>query len=178
MQTQAPARSPRGSRVVRSGLHQALIVAVTFVVAGAACGWLWHQWWQPAPQGFVVDGQAHFADDAVFRGTGLYFLIASVAGLVIGALVTRFFEKDEVWTLAGLVVGALLAGAVMLLVGRALGPDSAAEFAESAKNFEAVTGDLSAAPLAVVVAFPGGALVGAVTMLSLFSRRIEPEPSG
>ena len=157
-------------------LRDALIVVVIFVVVGAVSGFVWHLLWAPAPEGLVFDGVPRFDNDQEFRSTGLYLIIATVAGLIVGLLCTYVFECHEVWTLMAVALGSVAAGFVMLGVGHALGPDSAASFAEQAEDFEKVRGDLHATWLAVGVSFPAGALLGSVTVLSIFAGRTSGEP--
>lgn len=152
-------------------MREVLIVIGAFVLVGLFCGWLWHQLWAPAPQGFVYEHAPYFEDDKDFRGPGLYFLIAVPAGLLLGLVSTFLFERDEVFTLVAVVVGALAAGGVMALFGALIGPDSATAFAEQADDWEKVTGDLHATKVAVFTAFPGGALLGSAIVLTCFSRR-------
>ncbi|QIX26376.1 hypothetical protein ncot_07005 [Nocardioides sp. JQ2195] len=148
-----------------------LIVIGAFVLAGLFCGWLWHQLWAPAPEGVVYGHVPRFEDDKDFRGVGLYFLVAVVAGVLISLVSTFVFERDEVWTLLAVVVGSLAAGGVMLAVGKALGPDSAAEAARRADDFAKVKGDLHAPWVTVLTSFPGGAALGSVVVLTCFTRR-------
>src|SRR3546814_19207665 len=90
----------------RKAVLQAVIVLVVFLVAGAACGWLWHQIWAPAPTGFAYQNEPVFDDDVVFRGTGLYLVIGLPAGLVPGALANWVFEASAVLNLAALAHGS------------------------------------------------------------------------
>lgn len=142
-----------------------------FVLTGLLCGWLWYHLWAPAPQGVVYNHVPRFQDDADFRGPGSYFLIAVVAGLLLGLVLTYLLERDEVWTLAAVVVGALVAGGLMAGVGALLGPESAATVAERAEDFDKVSGDLHVPLQTVLTSFPGGALLGSVIVLTCFARR-------
>ena len=153
-------------------------MVVIFLVAGALGGWFWHHLWAPAPEGFVYAKIPRFDDDQEFRGTGLYLMISVATGLVIAAVCTAVFERNELWTLAAVIVGAFAAGFVMQAVGHALGPDSASAFAEQAKDYERVRADLHAAWLPVIVGFPAGALLGSVSVLSLPTGRKPEEPTG
>ena len=160
-------------------LRQVVIVLVVFVAAGVVCGWLWHAWWAPAPDGVVVDKRVYYEPDVEFRGTGLYMLIAALAGIALGLLFAFLFDRDEVTTLTAVVVGGVLAGLVMAWVGHALGPENAAEVARHTADFEKIDGDLHAGPLAAYAAFPGGAVLGTVAVLITFTRRrSKAEPSG
>lgn len=161
--------SSRGSSLLR----EVLIVIGVFVLAGLFCGWLWHHLWAPAPKGLVFNHVPRFEDDADFSGPGIYFLIAVGTGLLLGLVMTFVFERDELWTLAAVVVGAVAAGGVMAAVGIILGPDSAAAVAEDADNWAKVTGDLHVPVLTVLTSFPGGALLGSVIVLTCFTRRAD-----
>lgn len=159
-------------------LRQPLIVLVAFVVTGAGCGWLWHHLWAPAPTGVAFEGKMYFPDDTVFRGTGLYLLIAVGAGLVLGALLTYLLERDEVLTLVAVVLGAVIAGALMAWVGSMLGPESPQAAADALTQEPGeVTGALRADPLARWTSFPSGAVVGALFVLVTFNRRTSREPN-
>ncbi len=169
--------APRSSRATL--LRQTLIILVTFVVVALVCAWVWHAWWAPAPTGVVVDKKVYYEPDEEFRGTGLYMLVAGLAGLVLGLLFSFLFDHDEVATLAALVVGGVVAGVVMAWVGHLLGPQNAAEVARHTADFEKIDGDLHAGPLAAFVAFPGGAVLGSVAVLVTFTRRrLKTEPTG
>lgn len=151
------------------------LILLAFVVVGVLCGLLWHTWWAPAPEGVAVEGRPYFDDDVVARGLGLYVVIGAVAGLVLGIVAAFVFENDEVATVVALLVGAIIAGWLMALVGQWLGPESAVEAAKDTADFEPVRADLSAGWVAPFVAFPGGAMVGAVFVLVTFHRR-SPHP--
>ena len=169
--------APRSSRATL--LRQTLIILVTFVVVALVCAWIWHAWWAPAPTAVVVNHKPYYEPDEEFRGTGLYMLIAGVAGLLLGLLFTFLFENDEVATLATVVAGGVVAGLLMAWVGHLLGPENAAEVARHTADFEKIDGDLHAGPLAAYVAFPGGAVLGSVAVLVTFTRRrSQTEPTG
>ncbi|MDN5893912.1 MAG: hypothetical protein L0H93_07770 [Nocardioides sp.] len=173
-------------RVWIARLRDPLIILATFVLAGLFCGWLWHHLWAPAPTGLAFKGKMYFPDDTIFRGTGIYMLIAIVGGLVLGALLTWLLERDEVVTLVAVLVGAVLAGLVMGMLGSALGPESPQAAADAlTKDPGNVTGNLTVAPLARWTCFPGAAIVGALLVLVTFTRRgsktpelAVPEPEG
>ncbi|MBD8869233.1 hypothetical protein [Nocardioides donggukensis] len=159
--------------------RDAVLVVLGFTVAGALCGWLWHALWAPAPTGVVVGETAYFPPDQEFAGTGLYMLIAVLAGLVLGGVATFLLERDEVVTLAATVLGAVAAGAVMALVGHLLGPESVAEAIARTADYEEVRSDLRVGTPAAYAAFPGGALMGAVLVLVTFTRHTHAgEPTG
>lgn len=149
-----------------------------FAVAGVACAFLWHWVWTPAPVGFAYQHQAYFGPDEEFRSTGLYVACAAAVGVVLGVVCTWFLDRDEVVTLVSVVLGAVLAAALMAVIGHALGPESASAVARRTADFEDVTADLRVQPGAPWLAFPVAALVGSVTVLLGFNKRVDTEPRG
>lgn len=145
-----------------------------FLLAGAGCGVLWHAWWAPPPTGVVVDGTVYFRPDAEFAGTGQYLVVAGVAGLLLGLVVTYLLERDELVTLAACLLGAVAAGLLMAWVGHLLGPESAEAVAARTADFEEIPGDLHAGPASAYLAFPAGTLLGAVIVLLSVTRHSEP----
>lgn len=157
-------------------LVQAVIVLVAFAGAGVLAGVVWEWWWTP-PVGVVVDGEWLLGLGglrAEFSATGVYVVVASVAGLVVGALCGLFLDRAELVTLAAVVAGAVLAGWVMTEVGHALGPPDPRALAEAARNGTRLPGDLRIAGTSPYVAFPVGATLGlAVVLLGLTKRHAE-----
>lgn len=154
-------------------------MVAAYAVAGALAALVWHWWWSPAPVGVVFEGQAYFDPDQEFRATGMFVAVAVPFSLALSLLLTRVFERDELVTLAAVVVGAGVATAVMLAVGQALGPESAAEFARSAEDLDKVRADLHVEPFGAWLAWPASAAGGALTILVMFPRRrSRPEPHG
>ena len=169
--------------MARSGratlLRQALIVLGTFLVVALLCAWIWHAWWTPAPTGVVVDKKVYYEPDQEFRGTGIYMVLAALAGVVLGIVFAFLFDHDEVTTLVVVVVSAMLAGLLMAWFGHVLGPENATEVARRTPDFEKIHGDLRVGPPAAYVAFPGGAVLGVVAVLVTFTRRrLKTEPTG
>jgi hypothetical protein len=154
-------------------LRQAAIVVVVFAAAGVLAGVVWEWVWTP-PVGVVVDhewlmGLAGL--QAEFSATGVYVVVASVAGLVTGALCALFLDRAELVTLVAVVVGAVLAGWVMVQVGHALGPPDPRELAETASNKSRLPSDLRIAGKSPYVAFPAGATLGLAVVLLGLSKR-------
>lgn len=149
------------------------MVAV-FAAVGAGCGWLWHRLWD-APSGVVSSGQ-WFTDETglrdQFAGTGWYVAIAVVAGLVLGLLAAVVADRSEVATLAAVVVGAALAGWLMLRVGVHLGPPDPDTLARTSPDGTRLPGDLRVSSWPPRLAFPLGALVAVtVTWFTTTGRR-------
>lgn len=156
---------------------EAGLLVAGFLVAGLLAGLLWYFWWAPAPTTdvYLIDGGRPLFDrDVIFRGTGLYFLIAACVGLVLGALAMWFVDRDEVVTLVAVVVAALLGGLLMAALGHLLGPDAPASIdptVEHPNGFPTVEAELSADRLAIFTAMPGGATLGALAVLLLTGGR-------
>lgn len=154
--------------------RQAAVVLTGFLMAGLLAGLAWYLWWSPAPttEAYLIrGGRPFFEADVEFRGTGLYLFLAVPLGLVLGAACARLFDRDEVTTLAAVVVAAVLGGLLMAWVGHLLGPDAPAAIdvrGDYPDGFPEVSLDLSAHPLAWFIGMPGGALVGCV-LVYLFS---------
>lgn len=134
------------------------VLAVLGVVAGAVWEWVW-----TAPKGVVVD-HAWVADDEAslrgqFSGTGWYVVVASVAGLVGGAVVALFVDRFPLVTLLGVVLGSVLAAWLMYGVGVWLGPGDPQTLAHAAKDGTHLPGQLQVDHKSPWTALPAGALV-------------------
>lgn len=150
-----------GSRLV-SGLRQLVLVVGVFLAGGALAGVVWEWIWAP-PSGVVLDGRWRLDPEGLrgdVSGTVLYVLVAAVAGLLLGVLVGVVFDRWEVVSLAGVVVGSVLAGWLMWRVGQVLGPADPQELAATAGERARLPGELDVAGRSPFVAFPSGALVG------------------
>ena len=158
---------------------QVAAVLVIFAVASALCGLLWFRIWTPAT-GTVVD-QEWFTDEAGLRndfsGTGLYVVVALVAGLLLGALTAFFLDRSEVATLVAVVIGSILAAWLMLLVGQQLGPPNPDVLARTATDGAELPADLHVSGLPPRLAFPAGALIG-LSVVYLLTRRHGPADEG
>jgi hypothetical protein len=169
--TREPADTRSGWVVPAIG--QAGIVVVAFAVSGVLAAVVWEWLWTP-PVGMVVDhkwllGLAGLR--AEFSGTGLYVVVAAVAGLLMGALCGLFLDRAELVTLTAVVVGAVLAGWVMVQVGHVLGPSDPRSLAESASNGTRLPSDLRIVGTSPYVAYPAGATLGlAVVLLGITKR--------
>ena len=157
-------------------IAQAGLVVAVFAVAGALAGVVWEWWWTPSV-GVVIDHEWLLGLSGLrseFSATGLYVVVASVAGLVVGALCALFLDRAELVTLVALLVGAVLAGWVMVQVGQALGPPDPRRLAETAADRTRLPSDLRIAGKSPYVAFPAGATLGlAVVMLGLSKRHAD-----
>ena len=169
---------------LRPALVQALIavavLAATGVVAGAVWEWVW-----TAPVG-VVSGHKWLAQDEAglrgqFSGTGWYVVVASVAGLLAGALVALFLDRVPLATLVAVVVGSVLGAWLMAKVGGALGPADPVQLARTAREGTHLPGRLEVTGHSPWVSMPAGALIAlALVFFGLGSRRGEfsEQPDG
>lgn len=166
-------------------IAQAGIVLVVCAVAGVLAGVVWEWLWTP-PVGVVVHHEWLLGLSGLrseFSATGLYVVVASVAGLVVGAVCGLFLDRAELVTLVAVVVGAALAGWVMVQVGQVLGPPDPRQLAETAADRTRLPSDLRIAGNSPYVAFPAGATLGlAVVLLGLSKRhagdRSDAAPTG
>lgn len=168
-------RAPRAEWLVPA-LTQAAIVLLVFAGAGVVAGAVWEWLWTP-PVGVVIDGEWLLGLAALrseFSATGLYVLVASAAGLVTGALCGLLLDRSELVTLAAGLVGAALAGWVMVQVGHALGPADPRELAQAAADRTRLPSDLRITGTSPYIAFPAGATLGlAVLFLGLTRRQAD-----
>jgi hypothetical protein len=151
----------------------AVSILIGSVVVGVAAGFVWERLWTP-PSGLALQGKWGLDGEGLpheFSGTGLYALVAIVAGLLLGSVVALVVNRDEVVTLAAVVVGAALAGALMWVVGTALGPADPHTLAKAADDFEPIVSDLRVHGIGVFVAFPLGATLASAAMFLLGARR-------
>lgn len=165
-----------GSEWVVPALIQAAIVLLVFACAGALAGVVWEWLWTP-PVGVVIDQEWLLSLAALrseFSATGLYVLVASAAGLVTGLLCGMFLDRAELVTLAAGLVGAALAGWVMVQVGQLLGPADPRELAQTAAERTRLPSDLRIGGVSPYIAFPAGATLGlAVLFLGLTKRHAD-----
>ena len=74
------------------------IFAIGGVVAGVVWDWVW-----TAPSGVVIRGEWQLLDpveaSSDFSATGIYIVVASIAGLLLGALCGLFVYRRELLTL-------------------------------------------------------------------------------
>lgn len=153
---------------------------------GAVCGVLWHWWWTP-PAGVALEGEFVYTSaglDGGFSGTGLYVLVAAVAGLLLGVVTALRADGREVPALLALVVSSAAAAAVMGVVGRLLGPADADVRAAGAADYAPLVADLQVEAAAAWLTLPTAALVGAAVVFLLLTQRshpgdhIQPRPAG
>jgi hypothetical protein len=109
---------------VRSGLFDALVVAIWFTVAGIVGAVLW---WQLSelPQVTKAGSSATLSPEELTKqvsADGWYFVIAAVGGLLSGIALLVWRHRDPLLMVVLVALGAGLAAWLMLRVGLALGP--------------------------------------------------------
>jgi hypothetical protein len=153
-------------------------ILVSFLLTGGLCGWLWEALWTP-PSGvayrhkWVLDGAGMPRD---FDGTGTYFVIAVLAGLLVGLVVSVVFDASAMLTLAVVLAGAALGGYVMWQVGTLLGPPDPATVAKHAEDLAPVPGSLEVHGLGSFLAFPLGAVTGTAAAFFAVPKNGESTP--
>lgn len=165
----APIRERRPSRRVVA--LQVVGVLVLFAAVGVVAGAVWEKLWTP-PTG-VVYHHRWFPDETgvrgMFSGTGLYVVVAVVAGALAGLTSALLLARSEVASLAAVVAGSVLGGWLMWQVGTALGPPDPAVAAASLPDFHHLVGALRTSGDSYRIAFPTGALLGAGAVFLGFS---------
>jgi hypothetical protein len=147
---------------LRPALVQLGIVVLVLAGVGALAGVVW-EWAWTAPVGVVVDHKWVAQDESnlrsQFSGTGWYVVVASVAGLLGGAVVALFVDRFPLVTLLGVVLGSVLGAWLMFRVGVALGPPDPTPLALTAKEGSHLPARLGVSRVSPLVALPAGALV-------------------
>ena len=147
---------------LRPAVLQALLAIAVLAATGALAGVVWYWVWTP-PMG-VVSGHDWLAkNEAGLRGqfsaTGWYVVVATVAGLLAGAVVALFLDRVPLVTLVAVVVGSAIGAWLMLEVGAALGPADPRHLARTAEDGTRLPGNLAVTGRSPWVSLPAGALV-------------------
>lgn len=173
-------RGPRVRRRWRPSLLQALAVLLLFVAGGAGLGWLWEHLWEPTQglvvrhEWFIVDEDLRYDLDGLrnqFSGTGLFVVLALAGGLVLGALSALLLSRDELVTLAAVLLGSVAGAVVMWQVGTALGPPDPDVLAETARRGTVLPDDLELGSLGALLALPLAGLLGLCAVFFLVPGR-------
>lgn len=131
-----------------SPVRTVLLVLLAYAVLGALAGVAWEAIWTPPGQ--VISKHQVFYDSyaslrRAFTGTGLYVLVAAVASALLGLVVGLLTRGRELLMLVLVIVGSVLAAAVMWRVGTSLGPADPASIAAHTQGRQSVQGELSVA---------------------------------
>jgi hypothetical protein len=145
-------------------------VLATYALVGLGGGWMWHELWQPA-NGVVIEHQWYADGEALrqdFSGTALYVLVAAGLGVMLGVVFAIVGGARPVFTLVWCLVGAALAGWLMLWLGERLGPADPAELALRADDGTTLPSALTVSGLPPLFAFALGSLAALGTIFTLF----------
>lgn len=151
--------------LTRRRVIDVLAVVFGFALVGVAAGVGWHAWWAPAPEAVVFKKDPYFMPDGEFRSTATYVAIALPVGLVLGLGLTWWRRHEPLTMVLALLLGSIVAGAVMLLVGGLVGPDDPQVAAQHLADMATVPGSLRVQPGAAWCVFPFGAMLGALVIL-------------
>jgi hypothetical protein len=148
-------------------VRDVVVVLVTFLVAGVAVGVLWPQLVEPV---MVTRTDVGLSTGEVpltrrFEHDAWYSLLGGGAALFLGVLLTLWRRAHETVTLVAVVLAALLAAAVSSFVGTAVGPEPADVVLAEAEVGATAPDELTVTADAAYLAWPLGAVVGAVVVL-------------
>lgn len=100
-----------------------------------------------------------------FASDGWFVVIAAVLGLLSGSVLTWWRSRDHLLTTGLLVAGSGLATALMVLVGRALGPADPESLARAASAGARLPMQLEVHATVAYLVWPIAVLVGALFVL-------------
>jgi hypothetical protein len=151
----------------RAVLGDVVAVLGVSLLLGLGCGVLW--WLLVDPAMFTKDGDGGSMGELElgrrFNADGWYAVLAGLAGLTSGVLLTWWRSRDLLLTTVLLVVGTAVAAAVMSATGHWLGPGDADAALARAKAGEQVPAELEVTARATYLVWPMAALVGALVVL-------------
>ncbi len=144
-----------------------LVVLGGLLLLGVVCGVLWWLLVDPAAYTKTRRGGVMSENELSrrFSADGMYVVIAVVAGLVAGIVLTWWRARDPLLTSVLLVVGSGLAAAAMWLVGHQLGPGDTAAALRAAKLGAHVPERLDVHAWTAYLAWPVAVLAGALLVL-------------
>jgi Na+-driven multidrug efflux pump len=151
----------------RAAGRDVVLVLVAYVVLGLVCGLLWWLLVDPATFTKVSDGgsMGELELGKRFNGDAWYAVIAAVAGLASGVLITWWRSRDLLLVTVLLLVGAGIAAAVMAVTGHLLGPGDPDAALAAAKAGGRVPVPLAVTAKASYLVWPIAALIGSLIVL-------------
>ena len=157
----APRPRPGGAR------GDAAVVLGVLLLLGLVGGVLWWLLVDPAAYTKTRTGGVMSEADLSrqFSADGVYAVIAAVAGLVTGLVMSWWRSRDPLLTSVLLVLGAVLAAAVMALTGHLLGPGDPGATLRAAKVGTRVPIPLEVDAFTIYLVWPVAVLAGALVVL-------------
>jgi hypothetical protein len=157
---------PPAPTAVAAGLDAAWVLG-GLLVLGVLCGVLW--WLLVDPAMFTkLDSGAAMGEPQLgkrFNADGWYAVLAAIAGLLAGGVLTWWRSRSFLFTTALLVVGSAVAAAAMALVGHVLGPPDPEAALAAAKVGARVPVDLTVTAKADYLVWPIAVLFGSLMVL-------------
>ncbi len=140
-------------------------VSVALGLVGAVLWWLVVDpaMFTKADNGGLAMGEVQLGKQ--FATDGWFVVIAATLGLLSGGALTWWRSRDFLLTTGLLVVGSGVATALMVLVGRALGPADPASLAAAAAVGDRLPTQLAVNATVCYLVWPIAALVGALFVL-------------
>jgi hypothetical protein len=137
------------------------------LLLGALCGVLWSLVVTPAEFTKLASGAAMDEDQlgSKFDADAWYVVLAVPTGLVAGFVLSWWRSRDVLLASGLLVLGTAVAAAAMAVVGHLLGPGDPRAALAVAKIGDTVPEQLDVDTFIVFLAWPVGALAGALLVL-------------
>ena len=151
----------------RAARQDVVVVLGVLLVLGVLGGLLWPVLVTPAEFTKLASGGAMGENELgkQFGADGWYVVIGFLAGLAAGLVLTAWRSRDPLLVSLLLVVGAALAAGVMALVGQWTGPGDPGPALRAAEVGAKVPESLDVDSFSIYLAWPFGALVGALFVL-------------
>lgn len=162
----ATATAP-GTRQRHPARTDVLVVLGVFLLLGVLGGLLWPVLVTPAEFTKLASGGAMGENELgkQFGADGWFVVIGFLAALAAGLVLTAWRSRDPLLVSLLLLVGAAAAAAVMALVGHWTGPGDPGAALRAARVGSTVPESLDVDSFSIYLAWPFGALVGALFVL-------------
>jgi hypothetical protein len=162
---------------LRAAALDALVVAVWFAVAGLLGALLW---WQvtPLPTVTRTDGNATLAPEELVKQVGIdgwFFVIALVAGVVSGAVLLAWRNRDPLLMVVLVVLGGALASWLMIHLGLSLGPGREVEALRNLPDGAEVSMRLRLHAPGIAWVWPIAAAIGSLVHIWVLRRPDQPQ---
>jgi hypothetical protein len=160
-------RTGAGTGTSGGARQDVLVVVGVFLTLGVLGGLLWPVLVSPAEFTKLASGGAMGENELgkQFGADGWFVVIGFLAALAAGLVLTAWRSRDPLLTSLLLVVGAAAAAAVMAQVGHWAGPGDPAQALRVAEVGAKVPESLDVDSFSIYLAWPFGALVGALFVL-------------